>query len=126
MYKVTKADEAVAYEAKGHYDMLATRLHDGSDVYGDITLGLSHFMPGGGAEMAEAAKELIYYVVEGEMTVTTDDGSNTVLQAGDSIHLGAYQGRASRNTGTVQAQMLVISCPVSELELDCCSRRRKG
>ena len=31
-YRVTKADEAKPYEAAGHYNMLATRLHDAADV----------------------------------------------------------------------------------------------
>ena len=38
-YRVTMADEAKPYEAAGHYDMLATRLHDAADVDGHITLG---------------------------------------------------------------------------------------
>ena len=111
MYKVTKANESYNYEAKGHYDVRTTRLHDPEDVDGQITLGLSHFLPGGGAEMGTAPKELIYYIIEGEMTVTTDDGKETVLHKGDSIHFGPNQGRASKNTGITAAQMLVVACP---------------
>ena len=98
-YRVTKADEAKPYEAAGHYNMLATRLHDAADVGGHITLGLSHFQPGGGAKMAKSPKELLYYIVEGEMTVITDD----------SIHMSPDQGRESKNTGSTVAKMLVIS-----------------
>ena len=111
MYKVTKADESYNYVAAGHYDVRTTRLHDADDVNGQITLGLSHFLPGGGSEMAKAPKELIYYVVQGEMTVTTDDDVNTVLHEGDSIHFGPNQGRCCKNTGTAGAQMLVVACP---------------
>jgi quercetin dioxygenase-like cupin family protein len=108
-YKVTRANEAVPYEAKGHFDVLTTRLHNGTDVNeGAITVGLSHFLPGGGAEMMPANFELIYYIVSGEMTVTMDDGKEYVLHAGDSIHMGKGTGRASKNTGNVSAQMLVI------------------
>ena len=39
-YRVTKADEAKPYEAAGHYNMLATRLHDAADVGGHITSSL--------------------------------------------------------------------------------------
>lgn len=108
-YHVTRANEAKKYEAKGHFDMRATRLHDAADVEGAITLGLSHFLPGGGAEMAKSPKELLYYIVEGEMTVSTDDGREYVLQAGDSIHFSPNQGRASKNNGKDTAKMLVIS-----------------
>ena len=104
-YRVTMADEAKPYEAAGHYDMLA----DAADVDGHITLGLSHFQPGGGAKMAKSPKELLYYIVEGEMTVTTDDGAQHVLHAGDSIHFSPEQGRESKNTGDIVAKMLVIS-----------------
>lgn len=110
-YKVTKANESRNYEAKGHYDVRTTRLHDAEEVQGQITLGLSHFLPGGGAEMAKAPKELLYYIVEGEMTISTDDGQQHVLHAGDSIHFSPNQGRASKNTGIVTAQMLVTACP---------------
>ena len=108
-YHVTMADQAKPYEAAGHYDMLATRLHDAADVDGHITLGLPHFQPGGGAKMAKSPKELLYYIVEGEMTVPTDDGAQHVLHAGDSIHFSPDQGRESKNTGDTVAKMLVIS-----------------
>jgi uncharacterized cupin superfamily protein len=111
MYKVTKAAEAYKYEAPLHYDVRTTRLHDADDVNGQITLGLSHFLPGGGAEMGKVPKELVYYIIEGEMTITTDDDVRTVLRKGDSIHFGPDQGRSCKNTGIVGAQMLVVACP---------------
>lgn len=110
-YKVTKADQAVVYNPPGHYDMRATRLHNAADVDASITLGHSHFLPGGGAEMGKAAVELIYFILEGEMTVTTEDGEVHVLHAGDSIHFAPQVGRSSVNTGKVSAQMLVVACP---------------
>ena len=107
-YKVTTAAEAVTYEPPGHYDVRCTNLHKPDQVTdGQVSLGLSHFLPGGGAEMAPAPVEMFYYIVEGEMTVTTDDGEVHVLHAGDSIHMGKGTGRESKNTGIVTAQMLV-------------------
>ena len=108
-YKVTKANESVPYEAKGHFDVRTTRLHNPEEVNeGMSVLGLSHFLPGGGASMAPANFELIYYIVEGEMTVEMDDGQKFCLQKGDSIHMGKGTGRSSLNTGVTSAQMLVI------------------
>ena len=46
--------------------------------------------------MAKSPKELLYYIVEGEMTVITDDGIQHVLHAGDSIHMSPDQGRESK------------------------------
>lgn len=109
-YKITKKDEAAVYDAPGHYNMIATRLHNPQDVGGKLCVGYSHFEPGGGAVMATAAVELIYYIVEGEMTVTTDDGIRHILHEGDSIHFSPGTGRESVNTGSEVAKMLVIFC----------------
>ena len=43
------------------------------------------------------------------MTVTTDDGKEHVLHAGDSIRFMPGQNRSSLNTGIVSAKMLVVS-----------------
>lgn len=110
-YKVTRVNESRNYDAAGHYDVRTTRLHDADEVAGLVTLGLSHFLPGGGAEMAKAAKELIYYIIEGEMTVFTGDERQHVLRAGDSIHFPPYLERGCKNTGISAAKMLVIACP---------------
>jgi len=109
-YKVTKVDEARSYDAKGHFDVRTTRLHDADDVAGAVTMGLSHFLPGGGAEMAETPRELLYYIVEGQMTVYTDDEKSHALNAGDSIHMSSTQRRSCKNTGHSAAKMLVVAC----------------
>ena len=50
-YKVVRKNEAYEYQAAGHFKVLTTRLHDPEDVNdGRITMGLSHFLPGGGTE----------------------------------------------------------------------------
>lgn len=112
-FKVVYRDEATNYEAPGHYDVRTTRLHNPEDVNdGTVVMGLSHFLPGGGAKMAPANFEMVYYIVEGEMTVTlkNDDGQEEqyVLHAGDSVHFGKGTERASVNTGVVTAQMLTV------------------
>jgi mannose-6-phosphate isomerase-like protein (cupin superfamily) len=112
-YKVTRRNEAYKYDAAGHFDVRTTRLHDPQDVNdGTIVMGLSHFLPGGGAEMKPANFEMVYYIAEGEMTVTMgeEDGKETpyVLHAGDSVHFGKGTLRSCLNTGCVSAQMLVI------------------
>ena len=112
-YKVTRANEAVKYEAPGHFDVLTTRLHNPADVNGGtIVNGLSHFLPGGGANVAPANFEMIYYIISGEMTVSLfdDDGKENkfVLHAGDSAHFGPGTKRGCLNTGIVTAQMLTI------------------
>ncbi|MCD8017703.1 MAG: cupin domain-containing protein [Oscillospiraceae bacterium] len=112
-YKVTMKNEAVPYEAPGHFDVRTTRLHNPAEVNeGTIVNGLSHFLPGGGADYLPANFEMIYYIVSGEMTVTmgNDDETTTdyVLHAGDSVHFGPGTKRGCKNTGTESAQMLTI------------------
>ena len=108
-YKVTKKDESYKYEAPGHFECLTTRLHDPADVNdGTIVMGLSHFLPGGGAKMAPAKFEMVYYIQKGEMTVTLDDGKEYCRKAGDSLHFGPGTGRACQNTGTECAEMITV------------------
>ena len=106
--KVTRATEAKQYEALGHYDVRTLRLHNPVDVEeGKITMGISHFLPGGGAEFGKAPAELLYYIISGEMTVTTEKDV-FVLKAGDSIHFAAGEGRESKNNTVLPASMLVV------------------
>ena len=51
--------------------------------------------------------ESVYYILEGEMTLKTDDGE-TVLKAGDSFHCGPGCNKSVTNTGTTVTQMLVV------------------
>ena len=108
-YKVTKKNKSYKYEAPGHFECLTTRLHDPADVNdGTIVMGLSHFLPGGGAKMAPAKFEMVYYIQKGEMTVTMDDGKEYCLKAGDSLHFGPGTGRACQNTGVECAEMITV------------------
>ena len=112
-YKVTMRNESVKYQAPGHFDVLTTRLHNPADVNGGtIVNGLSHFLPGGGANVAPANFEMIYYIISGEMTVEMYDDDDVmtkyVLHAGDSVHFGKGTKRGCLNTGIVTAQMMTI------------------
>ena len=85
-YKIVRKEDAYPYEAPKHYNMLPTRLHNPQDVNdGVLTVGLSHFLPGGGCEFSNNAMESVYYIISGDMTLKTEDGE-TVLHAGDSFH----------------------------------------
>ena len=116
-YKVVRKYEATNYEAPGHFDVKTTRLHNPEDVNeGTVVMGLSHFLPGGGAKMAPARFEMVYYIISGEMTVTLkgDDGAveETILQAGDSVHFGKGTERSCLNSGMETAQMLTVMIKV--------------
>ena len=119
-YKITKKDGVYTYEAPGHFDVRTTRVHDAADVNGGgITMGLSHFLPGGGCNYGSNPKETIYYIIEGQMylesELDTPDEVKITLYAGDSYHCGPGTSKSVVNNGTVACQMLVaLATPAAE------------
>jgi quercetin dioxygenase-like cupin family protein len=76
-----------------------------------MTIGLSHFLPGGGCEFGSNLLESVYYIVSGEMTLTVENDEGlqqvTVLTKGDAFHCGAGTKKSVVNTGAESCQMLV-------------------
>ncbi len=105
--QVTRLAEARSYEAPGHHGMLPLRLQgfDVSDTQ-NFWIGLSHFLPGGGAEQEATPVEKVYVVLAGEITVTTGDGETT-LRPMDSCRLAPGEARAIQNRTNLPASMLV-------------------
>ncbi len=58
------------YNAPKHFDMKALKLH-GTEETGSTKfwMGLSHFLPGGGAEYDCSPSEKIYFVIEGQSII---------------------------------------------------------
>lgn len=107
--KITKVIEGKEYPTTGHYDMRCLRLHgtDTSDCK-DFTLGISHFLPGGKTDYMPAGVELIYLVVEGELTLTAD-GKEYTLGKYDSVHFSIGDEKAIENRTNMPASMFVIA-----------------
>jgi quercetin dioxygenase-like cupin family protein len=105
---VTRFDEAKPYQAPGHFDVRCLRLQ-GFDASASrfAWIGLSQFLPGGGAEMDASPLEKLYVVLSGEITVTLGDGTTTILRPLDSCHIPGNEMRAVRNDGNAVATMLV-------------------
>jgi glyoxylate utilization-related uncharacterized protein len=70
-------------------------------------VGLSNFLPEGGAESSASNAEKVYVVLSGEITIVTDEGETT-LGALDSCYLAAGERRSIINRSTTPASMLVI------------------
>jgi quercetin dioxygenase-like cupin family protein len=96
------------YDAAGHFLMTAMRLH-GKEESGaqKFWMGLSHFLPGGGAEMGATPTDKVYFVLEGEVTIQTPKEEIT-LKAWDSIFIGPNEQRAIINKTNKPASMLVV------------------
>ncbi len=73
--KKVELKDARPYQAPKHFDMAALRLH-GREETGTRTfwVGLSYFLPGGGAAFDASPAEKVYFVLEGEVTVKGEGG----------------------------------------------------
>lgn len=107
--KVTHWNSAKQYPAKKHFGMVGFRLQgqEASQTQ-NFWVGVSLFLPGGGAEKGSSPSEKVYVVLEGEVTVITKDGE-TVLGPMDSCLLAANEERSVENRTNHVARMLVVS-----------------
>ena len=69
-------------------------------------VGLSHFLPGGGAGPDASPTEKVYTVLSGELTVIVG-GKETVLKPLDSCFIGPNENREIINRGNEVVTMLV-------------------
>jgi quercetin dioxygenase-like cupin family protein len=109
--KKIEVKDVSTYNAPGHFGMVAMRLQ-GKDETGisKFWMGMSHFLPGGGADWAyeeNSPQEKVYFVLEGEITVQSKDGE-IVLRKGDSLFIGPNEGRSMKNKTNQVATILVI------------------
>ena len=106
--KKVELKDVKPYDAAGHFLMTAMRLH-GQEESGapKYWMGLSHFHPGGGAEMGATPTEKIYFVLDGEVTIKTPKEEIT-LKPWDSIFIGPDEQRAIINKTNKPASMLVV------------------
>jgi quercetin dioxygenase-like cupin family protein len=108
--KKVRLDEVKPYAAPGHFNMVAMRL-SGKEETGaqKFWVGLSHFLPGGGAEYAyeDSPTEKVYIVLEGEITVKTKKEEFT-LGPLDVIYIAPNEGREIINKTNKPVSMLVI------------------
>jgi len=98
------------YAAPGHYDMTAMRL-SGKDETGanQFWVGLSYFLPGGGAKYAyeDSPTEKVYVILDGELTVKTKKEELT-LGPMDLLFLAPNEGREIINKTNKPVTMLVV------------------
>jgi mannose-6-phosphate isomerase-like protein (cupin superfamily) len=109
---VKRFKEAKPYEAPNHRNYSSLRLF-GAEAGGpkQFVMGLSHFLPGGGAGPDASPTEKVYVVLSGELTVIVD-GKETVLKANDSCFIGPNESREIINRGNDVVTMLVaVSTP---------------
>ena len=110
--EVKRFAAAKTYEAPHHRDFTRLRLF-GAEAGGpkNLIVGISHFLPGGGAGPDASPTEKVYYVLSGELTLIAG-GQESVLKANDSCFIGPNESREIVNRGNDVVTMLVaVSTP---------------
>jgi mannose-6-phosphate isomerase-like protein (cupin superfamily) len=108
--KKVRLEEVKPYAAAKHFNMTAMRLQ-GKEETGiqKFWVGLSYFLPGGGAEWAyeDNPNEKVYIVLDGEMTIKNKQETLT-LGPMDSLYLAPNEGREIINKTNKPVTMLVV------------------
>ncbi len=107
--QVIRYTEAKEYHPPLHHGCTALRLQGFEASAADFAwTGLSHILPGGGADMDAGPLGKIYVVTAGEVTVTLGDGTCETLYMMDSCFIPAGEAREVRNKTNAVASMIVI------------------
>ena len=105
---VKRFAEAKPYEAPNHFDMRALRLQ-GFESGGptESWVGLSHFLPGGGAGPDSSPLEKVYVVLTGELTIRVG-AESVALGPLDSCCIPGGETREVKNLANQVATMIVV------------------
>jgi quercetin dioxygenase-like cupin family protein len=99
---------ALRYAAPNHVDVCSLRLQ-GFEPGGPVNswVGLSHFLPGGGAGPDSSALEKVYVILAGSLSVSAG-GQQVTLGPLDSCCIPGGETREVKNVGNEVATMLVV------------------
>jgi len=105
---VKRFADAKPYEAPNHRGVAGLRLQ-GFEEGGPTNqwVGLSQYLPGGGAGPDSTPFEKVYVVLDGEMTIIVD-GKETVLRKLDSCTIPPNEIRELTNRQNAVCTMLVV------------------
>ena len=109
--KKMSINDLETYEAPGHFGMTAMRMHGREETGAEkFWVGISTFLPGGGAEYAyeDNPLEKFYFVLQGEMTVRDREGNEYVVYENEGISFAPNEGRCLDNLSNHPAVMLVV------------------
>lgn len=105
---VKRFADAESYDAPNHWGVTGLRLQGFEDGGPENQwVGLSQFLPGGGAGPDSTPFEKVYVVLEGEMTVIID-GQETVLKPMDSCRIAPNEVRKIENRSNHVCKMIVV------------------
>jgi len=108
--KQISLDDVKPYAAPGHFGMVAMRLSGKEETGAEkFWVGLSHFLPGGGAQYAyeDSPTEKFYIVLDGEITIKSKKEEFT-LGPMDGVYIPPNEGREIINKTNKPVSMLVV------------------
>ena len=107
---IVRFEQAPAYTAPDHDDVVARRLQGGEAGGADFVLvGHSTFAAGAGVPMDASPIGKVYVITEGAITIEQEDGTQHVLRQWDSLFVPPGEARAVRNNGDASASLIVIT-----------------
>ncbi len=108
--RIMRFEDARPYDAADHFGMHGLRLFPpvGEEPQGGALIcGVSHFLPGGGAQMKASPRVRFYFLLSGEITIGTN-GSADILKKNDSCMIPPGEQRSILNHTNDVATMLVV------------------
>ena len=108
---VTPSGEGQSYVAALHHGCEAKRVQGGEvSPVTSFLMGISNFAPGGGADWDATNAEKVYLVLEGEITVETENETVT-LHERDSVFLASNERRRIVNESDASCVLAVVIAP---------------
>jgi quercetin dioxygenase-like cupin family protein len=110
--KLIKVGEGTPYNAPKHFGYWSINKVTPGNISQVVQVGVSHFLPGGGAEFSSSPSERVYFCIDGKITVK---GKNEEyhLEPGDMIYIAAGEERSFQVSNTKPATILVIIAKVN-------------
>ena len=105
--KLVKWSEGDVYQGEKHFGVWGIhKVLAGRDTQ-NLTINLSQFLPGGGAEMSGGPTEKYYHVLNGTLIVRSKT-EEFVLQKNDGIYIPANEEREMAIPGPDPCTVLVV------------------
>jgi quercetin dioxygenase-like cupin family protein len=106
--KLVKKGQGKSEVAKRHFGqwgITKMSLEEGSQR---LTVGVSHFLPQGGAEMYASPTERVYFGISGSLLVRGKKGDEYLVEPGDVLYIPPGEERSIEAVGTEPATILVV------------------
>jgi quercetin dioxygenase-like cupin family protein len=106
--KLIKKGKGRAEVAKRHFGQWGINKVGPEEGSQRLSIGISHFLPQGGAEMYASPAERIYFGIAGSLIVRGKNGDEYVVEPGDVLYISPGEERSIEAVGTEPATMLVV------------------